>query len=236
MNLHRRLTIAMAVLLVIGLAVADVVTYSSLRSFLYGRLDAQIDSSQSLAARYLLYAPHHGHSASDEGLDERVGPDVYVLVLGHDGKVVLSRPSGSPDRPNPQPVIPKSLRTQAYLAAHAYGPVYRPNPNGFDMAGPRGSGAHYRAQAVSVPQGTLIIAISLNATTETLASLLRVELVASLAVVVALCILALWTVRRGLRPLDDMSRTAGAIASGDLTRRVPRQRTTPPRWADWGWR
>ncbi|MHB8330118.1 MAG: sensor histidine kinase, partial [Acidimicrobiales bacterium] len=33
--------------------------------------------------------------------------------------------------------------------------------------------------------------------------------------------LAWWIVRRGLRPLDDMAATAGAIAAGDLSRRVP---------------
>jgi two-component system OmpR family sensor kinase len=79
---------------------------------------------------------------------------------------------------------------------------------------------HYRAQALTVPQGTLITAIPLNPTDATLSKLLRIELLVSVAVVAALCVLALWTVRRGLRPLDHMTRTAGAIASGDLTRRV----------------
>ena len=39
---------------------------------------------------------------------------------------------------------------------------------------------------------------------------------------VALLALALWIVRLGLRPLDDMTDTAGAIAGGDLTRRIRR--------------
>ena len=46
MSLRRRLTLSMAVVLVVALAVANVVTYSSLRSFLYGRLDDQIDGAQ----------------------------------------------------------------------------------------------------------------------------------------------------------------------------------------------
>jgi two-component system OmpR family sensor kinase len=213
----------MAVLLAVGLAVADVVTYTSLRSFLYGRLDAQIDSNQLLADRYLVYAARTGRTPTTQGLDERVSPDVYLLVLGRDAKVDLALPSGSPDHPDPEPVLPRSLRAQVLPAPHIYGRdqgPYRPSPDGFDVGGPAGSGALYRAQALSVPEGTLITAVSLNPTKDTLGSLLRIELLVSLAVVAALCALALWTVRRGLRPLDAMATTAGAIASGDLAQRV----------------
>jgi two-component system OmpR family sensor kinase len=50
-----------------------------------------------------------------------------------------------------------------------------------------------------------------------------VELVASLSVLVAIAVLALAVVRRGLRPLRQMADTADAIASGDLARRVPEE-------------
>ena len=223
MTLHRRLTLTMAVLLVIGLAVADVVTYTSLHSFLYGRLDAQIDASQSLAARYLEFTSSRpGRQPTANRVDERVSPDVYVLLVGLDGKVQLTRPSGPPSHPNPEPVLPASLRSHAkkvHDTDHDEG-VYRPDPNAFVLYGRPGTGASYRAEAVVVPQGILVTAVSLGATDATLASLLRIEIVVSLAVLVALCVIALWTIRRGLRPLDDMARTAGAIASGDLTQRV----------------
>jgi two-component system OmpR family sensor kinase len=223
-KLYKRLTILMAVLLVIGLGAADIVTYSSLRSFLYGRLDAQIQSSQHLAVRYLDYEAAKGRAPTESGIDERVGPDVYVLLVGRDGRVALSRPSGSPDRPDPVPVVPARLRSQPTLATHTFGGrhgTYRPDPNAFVMSGPRHSGAVYRAEAVDVPQGVLVIAISTSPTTDTLSSLFVIELVASLAVLLALCLLALWTVRRGMRPLIRMTGTVGEIASGDLTRRVP---------------
>ncbi len=66
--------------------------------------------------------------------------------------------------------------------------------------------------------------ISLNPTNDTLNSLRRVELVASLAVLLAMGVLVMVVVRRGLRPLRLMAGTADAIASGDLARRVPEER------------
>jgi two-component system, OmpR family, sensor kinase len=72
-----------------------------------------------------------------------------------------------------------------------------------------------------VPQGVLVTAVPLDPTDATLSVLLRIEVASSLAVVVVLCVLALWTIRRGLRPLEEIAETAGSIASGDLGRRVP---------------
>ncbi len=53
MSLRRRLVVGMLVLLVAGLITTDVVTSSSLRSFLLGRLDEQIDASQNQAYTYI---------------------------------------------------------------------------------------------------------------------------------------------------------------------------------------
>ncbi len=224
MKLRRRLTLTMAVLLVVGLAVTDLVTYSSLRSFLFGRLDAQLDSAQAEAYHYLVASSASGRPVSVTTLNHHVSSDVYVVVQSSHGSTVVSRPSGPIDDPDPEPVVPKSIRVQAHLGLNAgqgARGTYRPDPNSFTLTSSGTSGTRYRAQAVAVPQGTLITAVSLNSTTDTLASLVRVELLASVVVVAALCGLATLTIRRGLRPLEQMTVTAGAIAGGDLTRRVP---------------
>ena len=214
----------MAVLLVVGLAIANLVTYTSLRSFLYGRLDAQLDSAQAEAYHYMVAVSDNGRVPTDTEVNHRVGSDIYVLVVNSHGKVILSRPSGSVVAPDPSPLVPKSIRVQAHLRSnivgHNRGP-YRPDPDSFSLASTGASGTRYRAQAVAVPQGTLVTAVSLDSTTETLSSLVRIEVLASAAVVAALFVLATVTVRRGLRPLEEMTKTAGAIAGGDLTRRVP---------------
>ena len=217
MRLRRGLTLAMAVLLVIGLLVADVVTYTSLRSFLYGRLDSQLGFSQSNAVRYLVYLDHRGQAPSAEGIGDRLSPDVYVIVLSHAGKVITARPSGTPLKPTPRPVVPRSVRLSPTIGT-ARGP-YRPNPYNFTLVAR--DGTSYRAAAARVPQGTVIVAVPLKQTEATMTSLVRIEIGVSVAVLLALCGVALWTVRRGLRPLDDMAKTAGEIASGaDLARRV----------------
>ena len=61
--------------------------------------------------------------------------------------------------------------------------------------------------------------------TQTQHRLLLVEAIVTLTVLFGLALLAWWIVRRELRPLDDMAATAGAIAAGDLTRRVERADT-----------
>jgi two-component system OmpR family sensor kinase len=225
-NLHRRLVAVMAILLVVGLGVADFVTYASVSSFLFGRADDQLSSSEVLAANYLEYVSDHKASMTAADLSHRVSPDLYLLVIDQHGHVILRRPSGSPDRPDPQPTLLSTIPVERAGATPSrnfgrYAGTYRPDPDAVVVGGQGDPGAQYRAVAVAVPQGTLVAALSLNPTNDTLASLRQIELLASLGVVVVMSVLALWLVRRGLRPLADMAETADAIASGDLARRVP---------------
>lgn len=217
MRLHRRLTVTMAVILLIGLVVTDLITYGSLRSFLDGRLDNQLGSSQRLVVRYLTYAERRGHAVDDRAIDDRVSDEVYVIVLSKTGRTVLVRPAEvEPGHDEARPEVPRSVRLSSL--ALQQGGAYKPNPDDFDLSAK--DGAQYRASAAAVPQGVVISAVSLAQTNATLSSLISIEVAVSLVVLVLLCALALWTIRRGLRPLDDMATTAGAIAAGDLSRRV----------------
>ena len=74
MSLRARLLVAIGVIALVALAVADVVTYSALQSFLYQRIDQQLDQS------------HVGIEALGE---RRPSP----LLLCHSG----------PERPGPNP-------------------------------------------------------------------------------------------------------------------------------------
>jgi two-component system, OmpR family, sensor kinase len=222
----------MAVVLVVALAVANTLTYSSLRSFLYGRLDDQIDGAQLQGYKFLTVtlpriAAHHQGTrrvsveAEATELDNRVSPDAYVMVISHAGKVVIPEVPGP--YTGPRPLVPKSLRPAPYPRSHHYGVLggaYASEANSFDVGSVGHSGVQYRESLVSVPEGVLVVAVPLKSTTATLSSLLRIQIIASLGVLAVLCAVVLVTLRRGLRPLETMAETTDVIAAGDLTQRV----------------
>jgi len=230
-SLQRRLVAVLSILLVVGLLVADIVTYVSVRSFLYGRADDTLASSETLAFNYVAYDTEHKKALSAADLSRHVSPDVYVLIISPKGKVLVSRPSGSPTKPDPTPLLSASIPAQRSPDVRTrefgrFGGTFRPNPNAV-IVGSRGDpDGRYRVVAVDVPQGTMYVAFSLNPTNDTLASLQRIEVLASLVVLAIMVGVALWLIRRGLRPLRKMAETADAIASGDLTRRVPQETPT----------
>jgi two-component system, OmpR family, sensor kinase len=231
MSLQRRLVGVTAILLVVGLAATDIVTYASVRSFLFGRADETLASSEGLAFNYLSFTSLHKTRMSEVNLSRHISPDVYVVIKNPEGKVILSRPSGSPNRPDPMPILSSSIPVQTvpdddHGHVGRYGGTFSPDPNAVVVGSKGDPDGRYRTVAVDVPQGTLYSSLSLNPTNDTLSSLRRIELLASLAVVLAMGALVLVTVRRGLRPLRDMAETADAIASGDLARRVPEEPET----------
>ncbi|HWE66988.1 MAG TPA: hypothetical protein VG298_10125, partial [Acidimicrobiales bacterium] len=99
MNLHQRLVAVVAVLLVVGLMIADFATYASVRSFLYGRADDTLASSETLAFNYLTFTAQKQVEPTEVELSRHVSPNVYIIITNAAGQVVLRRPSGSPTRP-----------------------------------------------------------------------------------------------------------------------------------------
>ena len=261
MSLRRRLVLGMLLLLVAGLVTTDVLTSSSLRSFLLGRLDEQIDVSQNQAYAYITAVYQRDVKAGDRTpvtdpgawlaelgskppaagsltgprpaaprlngavFASRLSDDSYFEVLSSGGKVIIRVPSGLTGHPDPPPALPRVLPVQAAPTTRVYGGnhgPYSPESPSIQVPAVGASGTDYRVHAVAVPGGTLVTAISLDPTNKTLASLTHTELFVSVGVMIALLLLALWIVRLGMRPLDDMTETAGAIAGGDLTRRIRR--------------
>jgi len=76
------------------------------------------------------------------------------------------------------------------------------------------------ATGATVP-GTIVLAIDVTSVYTTIGQLAYIDLLASLAVLSVLGLVVVALIRRSLRPLIDIERTAGAIAAGDLSRRVP---------------
>jgi two-component system OmpR family sensor kinase len=202
LSLRARLLLGVVVLAALGLAAADIATYSSLQSFLLRRVDNTLEADHRAAES--LDFEHGG-----------ISPNEYVQIQTLSGAVLYS--SGVPHFPGTKAPYPPKL--PATIA-------------GFHQAGPdlvryltvpavRGGG-RYRVRA-SIDNGSpnvLIIATSLGEVDSTLHRLLLIELIATAAVLAALAALALWVVRVGLRPLHEIELAAAAITAGDLSRRV----------------
>ena len=69
--------------------------------------------------------------------------------------------------------------------------------------------------------GTVIVGVDVSSIYRTLDGLALIDLIVSGVVLVALAIVGIAIVRTSLRPLTDIELTAGAIAAGDLSQRVP---------------
>ncbi len=67
----------------------------------------------------------------------------------------------------------------------------------------------------------VVVAEPLTATTNTLHTLLLIELAVTAAALVLALTGGWWLVRLGLRPLEAVERTADSIAAGNLDQRVP---------------
>ena len=209
LSLRARLVLGVIVLGAIGLAVANVATYASLRSFLIDRTDATLEQASPGIEHELEHSGCSGGRRPPPGVD----PGDFVQVRTADGAVACSwqlTPLGE-SAPSP-PALPDTIDSGDAGQASF-----------FTVSASEG-GERYRVRAATVPgtDATLITATSLADVDATLRRLLAIMLLVTLAVLAALAVLGLWVVRVGLRPLDEIGTTAAAIADGDLTRRVER--------------
>jgi two-component system OmpR family sensor kinase len=234
MKLRRRLIFMMVGLLAVGLIAADVFIYTSVRSVLRGRVDEQLVVAQHQVLRYFAYQQQRHRLPTRDGIDSRVSPDVFVVVMNGQHQAELHYPAPRPSGSDRQPDAPPDLsghfaveRTPQRAQFGSQQGVVQPDPESFLLPTVGKPSALYRATAVAIPAGmpdagaVLVTAVSLNSVSATLDSLFRDEVGAAAVVIVVLCMLAFFMLRRGLRPLEDMATTAGDIAAGDLGQRVP---------------
>ncbi len=210
MSLRARLLITSVVLVAAGLLVANVATYRFLSDFLFHRVDDQLVAARGPVLDALQFAGgFNGHQPSDF----LVPPGTYGEVRDASGATVSWKFFSFDSQSGVRPECPKGLPGSASSAGT--GPS-------FFTATAGGGPLTYRAVATSLGpgQGTLIVAIPLSDVSATLHRLVIVEGVVSVTALLVVAGLALWLVRLGLRPLEGIGATAGAIAAGDLSRRV----------------
>jgi len=231
-TLRLRLLLVLVGIVAVGLVVSDIVTYTSLQSFLVARLDQQLQATPGPVARALgecieqertpnPFTPSSGSCRLPFSLTSEVPSGAYGelrdAVTGQPLAWACFQRAGhvaekSPALPSPLPVASANQKptifsiTRTGCGARTYQGV-----------------ASVTGQVIPADPQTfvVIVAVPLTDVNATLGHLLVVEGLVSSAVLIGLGALSWWIVRRGLRPLEEMATTAGTIASGDLSQRVP---------------
>jgi two-component system, OmpR family, sensor kinase len=216
-SLRSRLIAALLALTAVGLLLLGGITYFGQRSYLLDRVDEDLRAAPPDAARALVERGVEGADRGPRG--PRGGPPGDGLPLGTyverrdaSGKVLGSRDLDFNDQTTADPALPSDI----------------PLERTFTVGGENGDETRYRVYAEADPfgSGITVVAAPMTDIDEALQRLLLLEALVIAVVLLVLGAVAWAVVRVGLLPLDRMGHTAGAIAGGDLSRRVE---STDPR-------
>jgi two-component system OmpR family sensor kinase len=204
---------ALLALVAIALTVISLVSLAVFRNYLQDQADSQLYQMISRAGS----APRIG-----QGQSAFVTSGYVVELRNSQGQLVQNY--GTAQQLNsPGPNVPTS---KSWLSANAGKLVTVPATSGGDA---------WRVITETIPfqqqinpfqygpkqMGTLIVGVNLGALDQTIAWLGKIDLLVSVLVIGGLAVVGIAIVRASLRPLTDIEETAGAIAAGDLSRRVP---------------
>jgi two-component system, OmpR family, sensor kinase len=250
-SLRLRLLVAVGLIAIVALVVADFATYSALRNSLYGQVD------QELAARHFRLAvsatgpdcPSPQTTFGSAGPVDNNSGNTGQVQGGPGGPGGGGGNGGAPGGSggfsnvfgiaylavaNTNGSVVDGVECPAYVGSHAYQPEL---PSSFSFTTqPDGSQAAYFTAASRTPGGpsfrvlaqkdptsgdVFVTAVPLTDQDSTLHTLFVTEVAVTAAAIVLALIGGWWLVRLGLRPLEDVEATADSIAAGNLDQRVP---------------
>ncbi|MET9341697.1 HAMP domain-containing sensor histidine kinase [Nonomuraea sp. NPDC003804] len=191
MTLRIKLIAATLALLAFGLTFIGVLSVSVLHTYLIDRVDTQISV---VAARALMRVQHRGAPALKNLVLE---PDVIVKAGGPWVSGLDADHRQLPVVPVPPPAVPTTV--------------------------PAVSGdGEWRVQEVrGTDNAVVLIAMDLDEVTQITRRLALIELLGGGGIMLILTVVGITSVRKSMRPLAQIERTAEAIAGGELGRRVP---------------
>src|SRR6056297_3343683 len=214
MSLRARLVIALAVLFVVGMALAGIATTRAFTSSELARLDEQLLRTLPVAQRELLQ-------------DETGGP-------GHGGRFGSTR----------GPVSPVVIASGTYAelrgtegdvqaAVQAVEDGIQPDlgtltpGDGVTTVGSLDTDLAWRAVAEARPDGrTVAVAVPMTGVEAAVGRLVTIQIVAGLGLLVVLGAGAWLVLRSELAPLERIAGTARSITAGSLDQRVPATRAS----------
>ena len=221
--LRVKLITAVLALAAVALAVISIAGISVLRSYLLNQSDNTLQGYSDSAERSI------GEYVS--GQNQGGGSPVAAVAWVQSGHklVWVDQPvkenygfnpfsPGTQQQFLPDPQVPDNA---AWLAANLNHFVTVPAQSGGDV---------WRVFVQPLPltftngstiNGTMIVGINVTSVYSTISRLAGLDLIVSALLLLVILVVGFAVVRASLRPLVDIEKTAGAIAAGDLTRRVP---------------
>jgi two-component system OmpR family sensor kinase len=207
MSLRLRLALITLAVVAGALVIANIAIARYVQSFLQDRTDEQLARATSGAPFVgLRDAPVPPRPTGEQfQSDDFQVRDVFIARCAADGKLIDGQFVFGSE------ASPPLLSDDACVA----GPSRNFNVDARD-------GTPFRARSASseLGGGRVVIAQATSDTSETLDTLLVVQIIASAAVLAGALALVWWLIGVGLRPLRRIETTATAIASGDLSQRI----------------
>lgn len=198
-TLRRRLTIVVGlIILIVSASIAVTVSLATRRNL----IETVDESLLTYSAR-----PIPPPITGDPPLDTESFQPFALIRFDRDGRVVMQQPSGYLDAPEPLPDV--SGLTLPDLEA-----------GGFLTLGTVDESGSVRALIRAIPEGSVLLAESLDETDATARQAVAISLAVSAGASLLGIALAWLLLRRAFRPVDAMIATAGAIGDGDLTKRT----------------
>ncbi|SDL19339.1 two-component system, OmpR family, sensor kinase [Nonomuraea maritima] len=198
--LRIKLIASMLALLGFGLSFIGLVSVSVLHGYLLDRVDSQLN---------LLSLRMHKKVVSDWRRDRETADK--PIAIESDAIVLVKEPGGAFDSMlvdrdvdlKPKPVLAASPSAEPYTAPAVSGD------------------GEWRVLESTVQRSTLVVAVDLEEVDAITTRLVLIELLGGGGILAILAVAGITIVRRSMRPLGQIERTAEAIAGGELGRRVP---------------
>jgi two-component system, OmpR family, sensor kinase len=217
-SLRARLVAGLIAVVLVGLVAGNVIIFENIENYLIGGVDGQLLAAvPSVTQSFRFHQPITFNANIPNG--------TYGAAYTTTGLKVTDQNFSAPE-PSLSDATVQALAKSAGGSSSGYSKYITVGSVGGD------SSFEYRVVASSVVltnnttfqqvAGVAIVAIPLAPMNSTLHKLISVDLAVGAALLVLLGLLGYFVVRVGLRPLGDIEETAGAIAAGDLSRRVDR--------------
>jgi two-component system, OmpR family, sensor kinase len=212
-SLRTRLIAIAVVLVVAALVAADAAAYASLRAFLSEQANRDLAAASGAVAK-----------TWGQGLEGAAAVNALKAGRAVEAAYVILDPSGSVTAAFPASRLGKGTELAAPVVVLGKLPINPLTQAGASVKSVeiRGTGKvpDYLVTAYQTKQEVVAVGIPLDGLTTTLEKLVQSEAIATVAVIGVMLFASMLLIGVGLRPLTEVERTASAISSGDLTRRV----------------